>query len=112
VVGTSLITWVEAHAALAQRRRAGELPPGEHRRAVRELANDWERYLRLEVTEALVREAATLAEAHRLRAYDSIHLASAVALRMRLADETTFISWDERLDSAAASEGLRTPRRR
>lgn len=71
--------------------------------------------MRIEVTEDLLRDAASLAETHRLRAYDAVHLASAKLVRGRLGGDTTFASWDDDLDTAAAREGftlLRSRRRR
>lgn len=110
LVATSLIAYVEARAALARRRHAGDLSPADHRRVVRDLDDDWERYVRLEVTERLVHDAAGLADRHRLRAYDALHLASARALGGDRADPTVFASWDDALDAAAAREGFRVLR--
>jgi predicted nucleic acid-binding protein len=107
VVGTSAIAYVEARAALARRRRSGHLSARSQRIVLRALDADWLRYLRLEVTEDLIHEAATIAEHHALRAYDAIHLASAVLLSRRLGGATMFASWDDALDAAAAREGLR-----
>ncbi len=111
-VATSLITLVEARAALARRRHAGHSSPAQHRRALDELTDDWDRYVRLEVSESLVSRAAALAETHRLRGYDAVHLASALLLTDRLGGETAFGSWDDALDAAAAREGLRLFRER
>lgn len=105
-VATSAIAYVEARAAFARKRRQRGLLPAAHRRIVRAFDADWERYMRLEVTDSLIRDAALLAEAHRLRAYDAIHLASATVLRSRLAEPVLFLSWDEDLESAAQREGL------
>ena len=111
VVATSSITYVEARAALARRRRAGDLSTAEHRRLVGELDSDWERYVRLEVTDQLLREAVVLAERHHLRAYDAIHLASAVTARRQLGGPVTFACWDDGLNRAASREGFDlTPR--
>lgn len=107
LVGTSAIAYVEARAALARRRRSGHLSSQSHRIVLRALDADWQRYIRLEVTEDLIHEAATIAEHYALRAYDAIHLASAVLLSRRLGGETMFASWDDALDAAAAREGLR-----
>jgi uncharacterized protein len=49
----------------------------------------------------LAREAGELAEELALRAYDAVHLASALAL----GDATTLISWDRELRLAAAERG-------
>jgi len=111
-VATSIVTLVEARAALARRRHAGDLAPADHRRAVADLADDWERWVRLEVSEPLTREAAGLAERHRLRGYDAIHLASALLLAARVGEPIMLASWDDALDAAAAREGLTVLRRR
>ena len=105
-VATSSITYVEARAAFARRRRAGDLTTGEQRRLVGELDSDWERYVRLEVTNDLIREAAALADRYPLRAYDAIHLASAVTARRRLGGDLVFACWDDALSAAASREGL------
>ena len=111
LVATSSIAYVEARAALARRRRAGDLSAGEHRRLVGELDADWDRYLRLEVTDGLIREAAALADRHHLRAYDAIHLASAVTARRRLGGHVVFACWDDGLAAAALRERLALARR-
>ena len=73
---------------------------------IRDLESDWEHYLVLEVVEPLIREAAELAEAHRLRACDAVHLASARVLKRRLRGTVRFASWDAELERAAGREGL------
>jgi uncharacterized protein len=105
-VATSGIAYVEARSALARRRREGGLLPLQHRRIVRVLDGDWGHYLRLDITEALIHQAAALAERHRLRAYDAIHLASASVLRGRLGTPVVFACWDATLEAAARREGL------
>jgi len=61
-----------------------------------------------------MREAASLAEVHRLRAYDAVHLASAMVVSTGAASPTVFVSWDDDLDAAAARAGFQIlrPRRR
>ena len=105
-VATSLVSYVEARAALARRRRSGDLTVAECRRAVDDLNGDWERFIKVEVTEALVHEAARLADVHRLRGYDALHLASALSLADALGAAPMFASWDDDLDAAAARQGL------
>jgi uncharacterized protein len=105
-VATSLVSYVEARAAFARRRRSGDVTAADHRRIVTALSEDWERFVRIDVTEPLVREAGQLAEVHRLRGYDALQLASALWLRGRLPEAPTFASWDDALDAAASREGL------
>lgn len=105
VVATSMVAYVEARAAFARRHREGALALADYRRSVRDLDRDWSRYLRVEVSEALVLAAGRLAERHRLRAYDAVHLASALVLRSQL-DEVVFACWDSRLNAEAHRAGL------
>lgn len=106
LITTSAIAYVEARAAFVRRRHQGGLSAGEYRRVIRDLDADWSRYLVVEVTDSLIREGARLAEAHRLRAYDAVHLASAGAVRGHLAEPVVFVSWDLGLEKAASAEGL------
>ena len=110
LIATSAISYVEARAALARRRSSGDISVAEHRRAVAEFERDWERCICLEVTEPLIRSAAALAEVHRLRAYDAVHLASAKVLRDGLGESVTIACWDAELACAAAREGFESLR--
>lgn len=105
VVGTSMVAYVEARAALARRRRERGLSPEAYRRAGRLLQRDWPRYLRFEVTETLIVIAGNLAEKMHLRAYDALHLASGLSMQAQLGD-TVFACWDQGLARAAAKAGL------
>jgi predicted nucleic acid-binding protein len=111
-VATSLVTLVEARAALARRRHQGDVSPAHHRDVLEDLAGDWERVVRIGLNEPLVERAARLAEIHRLRAYDAIQLASALLFAERLGEDTVFGSWDDALDAAAAREGFQVLRGR
>jgi predicted nucleic acid-binding protein len=107
-----MVTLVETRAALARRRHHADLSAPHHRAALTAFGDDWERLARIEVSESLVARAADLAEGHRLRGYDAIHLASALYFAERFGgDDTVFGSWDDALDRAAAREGLRLLRR-
>lgn len=55
------------------------------------------------IDEALARRAGELAGEHGLRAYDAVHLASALALG---ATETIVVTWDQDLGKAAVGAGL------
>ncbi|MBI1996078.1 MAG: type II toxin-antitoxin system VapC family toxin [Deltaproteobacteria bacterium] len=105
-VAISIIGYVEARAAFARRHRERSIPLPDYRRVIRDFESDWGRYLVLQASDTLIRRAGRLAEAHSLRAYDSIHLASAIILRQRLAEPLSFASWDSQLQAAARREGL------
>jgi uncharacterized protein len=107
VATTSSITYVEARAALARRRRAGHISAADHQRLVNILDSDWERYVRLDVTDGVLREAAALSDRHSLRAYDAVHLASALTARRQFEGNLLFACWDDGLSAAASREGLR-----
>jgi len=110
LVATAAIAYVEARAAFVRRHHEGGLSTAEYRRVIRALDSDWARYLVVEVVDSLIRDAARLAEVHRLRAYDAIHLASAAAVHGRLAEPVTFASWDAGLEKVARREGLESLR--
>jgi uncharacterized protein len=68
------------------------------------------RYLPSEITPALVNDAMTLANTHRLRAYDAVQLATALDLHKDWSANRlgafVFISADRALNTAATAEGL------
>ena len=105
-LATSALAYVEARAAFTRKRREGGLTSAEYRAIVASLERDWPVYFRIRVTEALLREAAGLAENHRLRVYDAVHLASAKLLREETGDTVVFASWDTHLTAAARREGF------
>lgn len=102
IVATSMIAYPEARAALARRRRERVLRPAAFAAAKRQFENDWSTYLAMDVTDAVCRAAGELAERHRLRGYDSVHLASFLEVaRQAGAADTEFSSFDDRLNRAA-----------
>lgn len=105
-VATSLVTYVEARAALSRRRREGILAVADHNRIVRDFNDEWKRYFVMDVTNPLVKNAAMLAELHALRGYDAIQLASAESYREKTHDAVVFGCWDSRLEAAARRQGL------
>ncbi|MGZ8443903.1 MAG: type II toxin-antitoxin system VapC family toxin [Candidatus Binatia bacterium] len=105
-VATSLVTYVEARAALSRRRREGILAVPDYNRILREFNDEWKRYFVMDITNPLVKNAAMLAELHALRGYDAIQLASAESFREKINDPVVFGCWDSRLEAAARRQGL------
>mgnify|MGYP001576173498 CR=1 FL=1 len=106
-VGTSRVTYAEARAAFARRSRERGFSPVAHKELIRSLDQEWETYVRLDVTESLIKLAGDLADRHALRAYDAIQLASALTLQRALhAAQVGFVAADHRLLDAAAQERL------
>lgn len=102
VVATSMVAYPEARAALARRRRERALSPAAFTAAKRTFEADWPKYLAVQVTEGLCKDAGQLAERYTLRACDCVHLACFldVARQAGIAD-TEFSSFDDRLNAAA-----------
>lgn len=107
-VGTSRVTYAETRAAFARRFREHGFAAPAYKELVRSFEQEWETYVRLDVTEPLIKWAGALAERHALRAYDAIQLASALVLKreLRPAPPITFVAADVRLLKAAERERL------
>ncbi len=103
---TVRVTYAEARAAFARHAHAKGLRPGELRRVVRQLDEEWGQYSIVEVTDALVRRAGALAERHHLRGYDAVQLSAALDLRLGGATDVAFASFDAKLNHAARRQRL------
>ena len=102
VVATSVIAYAETRASFARQRRARGLSPTAYAEARRRFEQDWPAYLTIDLTGEVLELAATLAEQHQLRGFDSIHLASFQQLLEHAADdEVEFSGFDDRLTRAA-----------
>lgn len=101
-VSTGLV-YVEGRAAIARAHRLRRFG-GRRLAQVREQFEGLFEFLDLvDASHDVVRAAGGLAERHALRAYDAVHLASALSL----ADaELTVATWDADLRAAADAEGL------
>lgn len=81
VVAVSEIGYVEARSALARKEREGSFSTDEHDEAIEQLQQDYrEVYLSRPITGDLIARAGELAREHALRAYDAVHLATALVL--------------------------------
>lgn len=58
------------------------------------------------MTEEVIKLGSELAEAHSLRGFDALHLASALFLGRSLGEKIIFSSFDKLLNQAAQREGL------
>ncbi|MDN3515936.1 MAG: type II toxin-antitoxin system VapC family toxin [Candidatus Brocadia sp.] len=106
VISTSKVAYAEARSAFARKQRDGGFSAKVLRKIVEDLNREWESYFLIEVTDGLIRSAGDIAEKHLLRGFDSIHLASAVNLKCKIASEVYFSSNDEKLNQAAGKEGI------
>lgn len=103
-VATSDVSYVEARAALARMRAGRRMSAGAAQSARRTLDEIWLDLLRVPPDDDLLARAADLADAHSLRGYDSLQLATATSLQG--AGDVTFACWDGELRSAAEGMGL------
>jgi uncharacterized protein len=109
----SQLAIVETSAAIAILRRVGRLSKAKSREAHMEFRADLNKghYQAIESSLSIVEAAADLAQIHPLKAYDAIHLASAIDLQSQLAAygyALTFVCGDNQILRAAAAEGLAT----
>ena len=98
---SSILCYPEGCAALAAARRGGRLSVAGYGRARDEFESLQSELPLVGIDGPLARQAGELAEKLRLRGYDAVHLASALAL----GTDTTLVSWDEDLRRAAAKSG-------
>jgi predicted nucleic acid-binding protein len=106
VVVTSTLAYAEARATFARRRRERHLTSAESAAAVRQLDEDWGRFVVIPFGEDLAVSAGRIADRHGLRGCDAVHLASFEDLLARSDDDDIrFSCADDRLVRAAKSLG-------
>lgn len=105
-IGTTVLTQVELAAALAKASRSGWVGEAGVSQAWQDFLSHWPAYTRLPITTRVIERAASLAWRYGLRAYDSLHLASAQVWQELAGGEIVFACFDKNLSKAAASEGL------
>ena len=100
------IARVEVAAALAARHRAGAITQNERNLLVALLLQHFDTEYRIvAITPSLVGSAVVLTQEHRLRGYDAVQLAAALAATAALPG-LAFIAADNDLLNAAQAEGL------
>jgi predicted nucleic acid-binding protein len=105
------LTLVETISAITRKGYGGGISTSAVAKAITDFRHDFlNEYGKIEVTAILIERAASLAEAHALRAYDAVQLAAALQINTdRLAvglPAVTLISADVALNAAAIAEGL------
>jgi uncharacterized protein len=98
------LAFVEVRAALAAAVRAGRLEAAALAAAKADLHILAETFVVVDPG-GVLDAAADAAERHALRAYDAVHLATALAVA---ADDLVFVCWDADLAAAASRAGLAT----
>jgi predicted nucleic acid-binding protein len=106
IIGTAALTQAEMAAAMAKAVRLGWVNEAEIMVAWQDFLSHWPAYTRLPVSTGILERAASLVWRHGLRAYDSVHLASALVWKEVMGDEVLFACFDKNLLRAAHQEGL------
>jgi uncharacterized protein len=102
---SSVLLYPESRVALAQAERLARLSPARGRDARAEFEALFAEIGLVAASTDLLRRAGDLAEAHALRGYDAVHLASALAIAD---DRTVMVTTDRHLRTAARNLGLAT----
>jgi len=106
LVSTCLVSRAEVSAAIARSSKLLVLSPDDALRAVNAFRAEWEDFLRLPVTETLIKQADILAWEYGLRGYDSIHLAAALLWKDAIGEPIVLATYDRQLWAAASRAGL------
>jgi uncharacterized protein len=107
-VASATIAYPELYSGLTRRHREGALSQLQYRLACRRVERDWTALVKVELGAEILTSARGLIQRHGLRAFDAIHLASALGLQAAANEPVTFVAADARLLRAAASERLAT----
>ena len=102
-VVSSRLLYPEARAALAQAERMKRLGASELEHAVQELDSLVSEISFLELSADVAASAGDLAQAHGLRGYDAVHLASALLVNDQ---ELVLVAGDHQLAVAARNSGI------
>lgn len=106
LIVVSQVTWVEMCAALALKQRTRQIDAPQAAKALQELRDEWGRYSKLAIDQALVSAAGQLALTFGLRAYDSLQLASAQRTHGQAGSTLAFACFDQQLNAAAVALGI------
>ena len=86
-IATAKIAYAEVHSGLARKMREGELSAGRHALICRQVELDWRAYVRMDLTDEVLSLARELVQRPPLRAFDAIHVASALILKKSLEEQ-------------------------
>lgn len=106
MVATSTITRAEAAATFSKAVRIGSVSLSTAEACHKQLRKDWNNYVRVSITEALIARADDLAWTMNLRGYDAVHLAAALDWQDRVAEPVTLATFDWELWQASNVAGL------
>jgi len=100
---------IEVMGTLARKKKAGEMDTLAFERNSRDLLDDWQGFMEIQLIPEAVDIARDLARDRALRGADAVRLASALLMQRRFADEDdrlVLVTSDHELKTAAESSGL------
>jgi len=103
---TSRLSEVEVASAIVRRTGGGDIEPLDRDRILAALPVDLETLYILEISPEVCARTYGLLLRDRLRASDSLQLASCLHLQERVGRRVRFVAYDDRLNEAALTEGL------
>lgn len=101
---------IEVMATLSRKCKGKEITPSQFKQKALELEDDWERFIKIQMTYEVVHVAKELTKKLSLRGSDAVHLSSALLLQKRFTekdDQLIMVACDHELIEAAKSSGLR-----
>ena len=107
-IASATIAYAELYSGLTRRQREGVLSQFQYRLLCRRFERDWMALVKVELGAEILSSARGLIQRYGLRAFDAIHLASALGLQAAANEPVIFVAADQRLLRAAAGERLAT----
>jgi predicted nucleic acid-binding protein len=109
LLACATLGYLEVRATLAHRHRSGHINTRQRDRLFDQVQADYHHFIRVRLTDDVEAAAYPLPARHALRGADTVHLASALALRHHRSTQDydiTFVSSDAALNAAAVQEGF------
>jgi predicted nucleic acid-binding protein len=94
------------YSSFSRKRREGGLSPSQYQEVCQEFERYWPKCLHVELTPEILGLARDRMKQHPLRAFDAIHVTSAIRIKPEMAESVKVIAADERLLQAAKAEDM------
>ncbi len=105
ILATCRVAYPETVSAINRRLRAGDVARSDYDALRKAFTEQWTHFAVVDFDELT---AGRLAEKHGLRGFDAVHLSAALLLKASRSNiSLAFMSFDEKLNSAAAAEKLK-----
>lgn len=106
VIATAKLTYPEILSAFARKFKAGDFSKTVFHKLLDKFENEWNYFLVIEFKDELFQIIKHIAANHRLKAADSVHLASALWLKQSIKEDIIFAASDIVLLKSAKTEKL------